>query len=85
VPNGLRAIITALRNRKCASIAASPAILQAANAAVDKRMAEREAIRPLMPLYPGFTWAQIHRGLTVSAVSNTKALGEAFPPARTSL
>jgi hypothetical protein len=44
------------------------AILKAANAAVDKRMAEREAIRPLMPLYPGFTWAQIHRGLTVPAV-----------------
>jgi hypothetical protein len=44
------------------------AILQEALAAVDKRMAEREAIRPLMPLYPGFTWAQIHRGLTVPAV-----------------
>jgi hypothetical protein len=44
------------------------AILEAANAAVDRRMAEREAIRPLMPLFPGFTWAQIHRGLTVPAV-----------------
>jgi hypothetical protein len=44
------------------------AILDAANAAVDKRMAEREAIRPLLPLYPGYTWAQIHRGLTVPAV-----------------
>jgi len=44
------------------------AILQAANAAVDKRMAEREAVRPLMPLFPGFSWAQIHRGLTVPAV-----------------
>jgi hypothetical protein len=46
------------------------AILQAANAAVDKRMAEREAIRPLMPLYPGFTWAQIQRGLTVPVCEN---------------
>jgi hypothetical protein len=44
------------------------AILQEALAAVDKRMAEREAIRPLMPLFPGFSWAQIHRGLTVPAV-----------------
>ena len=46
------------------------AILDAANAAVDKRMAEREAIRPLLPLYPRFSWAQIHRGLTVPVCEN---------------
>jgi hypothetical protein len=56
------------------------AILQAANAAVDKRMAEREAIRPLMPLYPGFSWAQIHRGLTVPAVDQATSSGGARQP-----
>jgi hypothetical protein len=46
-------------------------------------MAEREAIRPLMPLYPGFSWAQIHRGLTVPAVEpNPSAADRAgFPHA----
>jgi hypothetical protein len=48
------------------------AILEAANAAVDRRMAEREAIRPLMPLFPGFSWAQIHRGLTVPVTQNPR-------------
>jgi hypothetical protein len=57
------------------------AILDAANAAVDKRMAEREAIRPLMPLYPGFSWAQIHRGLTVPVVKpNPSAADRAGSP-----
>jgi hypothetical protein len=59
------------------------AILQEALAAVDKRMAEREAIRPLMPLYPGFSWAQTHRGLTVPVVKpNPSAADRAgFPHA----
>ena len=55
------------------------AILETANAAVDRRMAEREAIRPLMPLYPGFSWAQIHRGLTVPAVQATNSGGALQP------
>ncbi len=48
-------------------------ILRRANEAVDKRYAERDAMRALMPLFPGFTWLQIERGLTVPAVGEGRA------------
>ncbi len=49
------------------------AILRRATEAVDKRYAEREAMRALMPLFPGFTWLEIERGLTVPAVGEGRA------------
>jgi len=47
-------------------------ILRRANAAVDKRYDEREIYRTLMPDFPGFTWVQIKRGLTVPACGEGK-------------
>ena len=48
------------------------AILRRAIEERDRQIARREAIRPLLRLYPGFTWAQIHRGLTVPAIGEGK-------------
>ncbi len=52
--------------------AAIAAILRDAIEARNRRYDQREAMRPLMPLYPGYTWAQIHRSLTVPACGDGK-------------